>query len=615
MIKYIVKRITLFFKFPLLFSRRGVKILTKSNFDGVVFQRRISFLELPLPFYPSVRLSSGHLPLKKGEEIKKIFIYYNSLIAGLLFLLFSLTTFAQKPLNPPPPKVPNSRINLLSADSLLGVNQNPVVTRQFLGNVSFSHRGAILYCQSATQNEASNTLEAFGKVRIVQGDTLTITGDTLYYDGNTRFARVLGKKVVLTDKKVTLTTRVVEYDIQKNRAYYPVRGVIVQDSSTLRSEKGFYNTRSKIFNYKENVEIVNPKYTITSDSLQYNARTKMAIFKAPTLIKSKDGDIVANAGSTYNTQTQQSNFKGRSKIVNEEYTLIGDTLNFDQKTESGFARGNVELVSKKDKIILNGKVGIRDGKTGLTKILGNALMRNTAERDTLYLSADTLYAYEAIDTLQTKMVKKDTAKKENKMEKLIAFGHVKVYRSDMQSRCDSLLYDLKDSVIHFFTKPILWSKGNQSEADTIHVYMKNRKVNRMYMINKGFVIAQDTTKNFNQIKGRNISVLFNQNSRIDQVIVDGNGESIYYALDDKNKLIGVNRVECSKMNMRFKENQVNKITFIGKPDSKLVPPKELTNDTNRLDGFSWREKEKPTKSEILGVKFAPKQEKVLLPKL
>ena len=526
----------------------------------------------------------------------------------IAFLLISTFTFAQKPLNPPPPPPSGSIIRLLSADSLLGVNQLPFVTRQFLGNVSFSHRGAILYCQSAIQNETINRLEAFGKIRIVQGDTLTITGDTLYYDGNTRFARVLGKKVVLTDKKVTLTTRVVEYDIQHNRAYYPVRGEIVQDSSILRSEKGYYNTRSKIFNYKENVEIINPKYTITTDSLQYNAKSKIAFFKAPTLIKSKDGDIVANAGSTYNTETQQSNFKGRSKIINEDYTLTGDTLNFDQKTESGIAKGNVELVSKKDKIILNGNTGVRDGKTGFTKIMGNALMRNTAERDTLYLSADTLYAYESKDSVQ---IKTDTLTKNKKnegaaakIEKLIAFGNVKVYRSDMQSRCDSLLYDLKDSVIHFFSKPILWSVQNQSEADTIHVYMKNQRVNRMYMINQGFVIARDTAQNFNQIKGRKITALFNDQTRIEQVIVDGNGESIYYALDDKNRLIGVNRVECSKMNMRFKENQINRISFLGKPDSKLVPPAELTNDTNRLDGFNWRDKEKPTKEEILGLKFA-----------
>jgi lipopolysaccharide assembly outer membrane protein LptD (OstA) len=540
-------------------------------------------------------------------------------LAGTLgLLLISFFSFAQKPLNPPPPPPSGSRINLLSADSLVGVNQSPYYTRQFLGNVSFQHRGAILYCQSATQNETSNTLEAFGKIRIIQGDTLTITGDTLYYDGNTRFARVLGKKVVLTDKKVTLTTRVVEYDIQKNRAYYPVRGLIVQDSSVLKSEKGFYNTRSKIFNYKENVEITNPKYTIKSDSLQYNAQTKLALFKAPTLIKSKDGDIVANAGSTYNTQTQQSNFKGRSKIVNEDYTLTGDTLNFDQKTESGFAKGNVELVSKKDKIILNGKVGIRDGKTGFTKIMGNALMRSTAERDTLYLSADVLYAFERKDSLVAKYDTLNQSKKENKsnaakMEKLQAFGHVKIYRSDIQSRCDSLIYDLKDSVIHFYSKPIIWSEKNQSEADTIHVQMKNNKLSRMNLINNGFVIAKDTALNFNQIKGRKITVSFNSETRIETVMVEGNGESIYYALDEKNKLIGVNRVECSKMNMKFKENQVSRISFLGRPDAKLVPPAELTNDGNRLDGFEWREKDKPTKVEILGLTL--KNEKIVLKSL
>ncbi|AFK01967.1 hypothetical protein Emtol_0816 [Emticicia oligotrophica DSM 17448] len=545
--------------------------------------------------------------------LKNVFSSFGKCISLVIVLLIPLFSFGQKPLNPPPAATPNTKINLLSADSLIGVNQQPFYTRQFLGNVSFAHRGAVLYCQTATQNETTNTLEAFGKIRIVQGDTLTITGDTLYYDGNTRFARVLGKKVVLTDKKVSLTTRVVEYDIQKNRAYYPVRGVIVQDSSILKSEKGFYNTRSKIFNYKENVEITNPKYTITSDSLQYNARTKMALFKAPTLIKSKDGDIIANAGSTYNTQTQQSNFKGRSKIVNEDYTLTGDTLSFDQKTESGFAKGNVELVSKKDKVILNGLMGVRDGKAGFTKIMGNALMRNTSERDTLFLRADTLYAYERKDSLivktdSLKLGKKEEKSNASKMEKLLAFGHVKVFRTDIQSRCDSLLYDLKDSVIHFFSKPIIWNDKNQSEADTIHVYMKNNKVNRMYMINKGFVIAKDTVQNFNQIKGRKISATFNAQNRIENVVVEGNGESIYYALDDKNKLIGVNRVECSKMNMKFKENQINRIAFLGKPDAKLVPPTELTNDSNRLDGFEWREKEKPTKEEVLGMKIVLKKE-------
>ena len=524
-----------------------------------------------------------------------------------LIILIGQISYAQKPLNPPPPPVVGSRINLLGADSLIGINQFPYISRQFVGNVSFAHRGAILFCQSATQNESTNTLEAFGKIRIVQGDTLTITGDTLYYDGNTRFARVLGKKVVLTDKKVSLNTRIVEYDIQKNRAYYPVKGEIIQDSSILRSDKGYYNTRSKIFNYKENVEIINPKYKINSDSLQYNARTKIALFKAPTKITSKDGDIWANAGSTYNTQTQLSNFKGRSKIVNEDFTLTGDTLSFDQKTESGIARGNVELVSKKDKIILNGNIGMRDGSLGVTKMIGNAIMRNFSDSDTLFMRADTLYAFEKKDslTIQEKKSNQTTnngVKTEN-MEKLLAIGKVKVFRNDIQSKCDSLIYDLKDSVIHFFKKPILWSTKNQSEADTIHVFIKNNKVYRMQMISQSFVIAKDTSQNYNQIKGRTIQVLFDKTNKMEKVMVDGNGESIYFALDEKNKLIGVNRVECSKMNVHFKENQVKRIAFLGKPDSSLVPPKEFTNDTNRLEGFDWKENEKPTKKDIFGSKF------------
>lgn len=543
----------------------------------------------------------------KNIKIVSVFSSNRFWLMVLIGLLSSFIASAQKPLNPPIPTTPKTRINLLHADSIVGNNQALATSRQFIGNVAFQHKGAVLYCNTATQYELSNTLEAFGNIRIVQGDTLTVTGDTLYYDGNTRFARVLGKKVVLTDSKVTLTTRVIEYDMARNRAYYPVRGVIVQDSSTLKSEKGYYNTRSKIFNYKENVEIINPKYTITTDSLQYNARTRMALFKAPTLIKSKDGDIIANSGSTYNTETQQSNFKGRSRIVNENYTLTGDTLTFDQKTESGVAKGNVELVSKKDKVILTGNRAIRNGQTGFAKIMGNAIMRNGSEKDTLYMRADTLYVYEMMDDSTTMKTQKDTVKREKKMEKLIAQGNVQIYRIDMQSKSDSLLYDLKDSVIHFFTKPILWNPQNQSEADTIHVYMKNGKVNRMYLINQGFVIAKDTSANYNQVKGRKIAALFNEETRLDQVIVEGNGESIYYALDDQNKLIGVNHVECSKMNIRFKENQVKRIAFIGKPDSKLIPPKELTNSANRLDGFSWREKEKPTKEEILGVKFAIKQ--------
>jgi lipopolysaccharide export system protein LptA len=535
---------------------------------------------------------------KDTKTKSKFFLFYL-----LILLAFSVKSFAQKPLNPPIASPPKDKIELLGgADSLVGLSGGDLNLRKIYGKeVTFRHKGAIMKCDLAIQDVLANTLQAFGRVKILQGDTLTLTGDTLYYDGRTRFARVFGKKVVLNDRKSTLTTTKIEYDIPKNSAYYPVHGELIDKESTLKSERGYYNTRTKISNFKESVEIINPKYTVCSDSLMYNGRTKIATFKAPTVIHSKDGDLITDAG-TYNTVTEESHFRGRSRIENEQYTLVGDTLNFNNATESGIARGNVEMLSKKDKVILNGNVGIREGAKGFTKIYGKALMRRINETDTLFLSADTLYSYEAPAEIK---IKGDTSKpKERKLRKLIAEHNVKVFKSDMQSKCDSLLYNLQDSTIHFYKKPILWSGKNQLEADTIHAEMKNNKLQRMYLRVKSFVIAQDTSMNFNQIKGRKITALFDKDSKIENVIVEGNGESIYSALDDKNKLIGVNRVECSRMNLKFVESKVNRIQFTGKPDARLVPPKEITPTEQALEGFNWRVAEKPTRDEVLGKKIA-----------
>ncbi|MFN3848406.1 MAG: OstA-like protein [Spirosomataceae bacterium] len=523
------------------------------------------------------------------------------------FLILSYCGFSQKPLNPPINTGPKTKIELLSADSLVGTNQAGITLYQFFGNVAFKHKGAILYCQQAIQNLTTNTVDAYGKVKIVQGDTLTVTGDTLYYDGNLRFAKVLGKVVTLKDKKVTLKTKRVEYDMARSNAYYPVPGEIIDEDKTLTSNRGFYNTKLKIFNYKENVVIKHPKYTIKTDSLEYNANSKLAVFKTITTIEGKDNEmIVANSG-TYNTQTQQSNFKGRSSVINNDYTLVGDTLNFDNQTESGTAKGNVEFISYKDKVILNGDRMIRDGAVGYTQVIGNALMRNFQEKDTLFVRAEHFHAYEDIDS--TQKAKTDTVKKERKMKKLIADGKVKVFRYDMQSLCDSLYYNLKDSSIHFFKSPILWTKNNQLEADSIWLTMKNNKIDRMYLRVKSFVVSQDTSMNFNQIKGRKITAVFNPSTSLENVIVEGNGESVYYALDDKNRLIGVNRVDCGKMNLKFVENKVNRIAFVGKPDARLVPPKEITNEEVKLDGFEWKANKKPTKNEVIGSKIAIKNVK------
>jgi lipopolysaccharide assembly outer membrane protein LptD (OstA) len=618
---------------------------------------------------------------------------------NLMVCLFSLGFFynfteiqAQKPLNPIQDSGLKSRIELIRADSLIGDNSISR-TQTFLGNVIFLHRGVKLGCEKAIHNQSSNFIEAYGKIIINQGDTLTIVGDTLLYDGNTRFARVYGKQVILRDKKVSLKTTKIYYDLNRDQAYYPVPGAIVQDSSRLSSKEGYYNTKTKYFRYIGDVEIINPSYVLCTDSLDYDTYSKQAIFKTYTTIKSKNGDLSAYKGR-YNIKTKVSAFEGRAKVSNVDYSLEGDTLNFDNIKSSGTAKGNVVFVSFNDSLIVVGNKGIRTGEIGLTKIIGNTISQRVAKNDTLLIASDTLWVFEknkkqisdtrttdstiniSVDSLIISNPKnslyseanlkeninpkpkssilpdlENTVKKEgnskNKpskikksvqipiptdglmpppkmealtaqsdgtlaktdsvtsapkradIEKIIADGHVEVFRNDFQSLSDSLVYDLKDSLIHFFTKPIIWNQENQLEADTVIITLKNNRLRLMELLQNSFVVEVDTVKNFNQIKGRVINAFFDEKSELKTIKVEGNGESKYFALDDQNKIIGLNTVQCSSMQFYFNKKKIKSIVFKGKPESTLIPPKEIILDDMKLERFEWKINKKPSKNSIL----------------
>jgi len=154
-------------------------------------------------------------------------------------------------------------------------------------------------------------------------------------------------------------------------------------------------------------------------------------------------------------------------------------------------------------------------------------------------------------------------------------------------------------VIHFYQKPILWTNDSQSQADSISLFLTNQHLKEMKLRGKSFVISKDSADHYNQIKGRKVWVFFAPDSQLRRVNVEGNGESIYYVMDEKKITTGMNRVECSRMNLFFEDNKVKKITFITKPEAKFIPPKEWTDELQYLDGFRWRDKEKVTLAYLL----------------
>ena len=560
------------------------------------------------------------------------------LLPGLLLL--SANALAQVG-RPPAAGGVADKVELLpGSDSLVGVNIPGQVARKIYNNVRFRQKGVLMYCDLAIQNVTTNVIEAYGNVRLVQGDTINVRGDTMFYYGNSRQANLRGH-VVMRDRKMTLITSQLDYDMLSGIAHYPTPGRIVDKENVLTSREGYYDTRTKLFTFRQNVRLVNPKGTLTADSLLYNSLSRIATFQGPTRIVNKDGVLTAIAGQ-YNTATGISNFQRRATVDTPKYRLTGDSLYYDNVSELGIANGNVIMVAKDRKAIITGEHVRYNGMAGISRVTGRPVAKSLASettKDTLYLRADTLFLFD---------------NKLTNARRLLGQKNVFVYKSDLQSKCDSLIYDTADSTIYFFKKPIVWSQNKyQMEADTMRALLKNNHINTMFLKGRSFVISLDTLRNYNQIKGRTITAYFatkivpatttlaatgkaakkapdatvsirpvaqarprattittpaREETTLDRVIVEGNGQSIYYAVDDKNKMIGLNHVECSRMNMEFSNNKVGRIRFYGRPDAQLVPPKEFTEDTQKLDGFRWREAEKPTKGQVLWLETAPAEQ-------
>ncbi len=288
------------------------------------------------------------------------------------------------------------------------------------------------------------------------------------------------------------------------------------------------------------------------------------------------------------------------------------------------------MTSKAENMHIYGDDGFYDRISGVSKVYGHAYAaRVTDENDTLFISADTLMSVESDDP---------------KKKRLLAYHNVRIFKSDLQGRADSLVYHAADSMLFFYRDPVLWADENQMTADSISILLKNKQISRIYMVANSFVASQDSLKNFNQIKGRKMTAYF-QGKNIHHVYVEGNGESLYFALQEKDKVpdknsgktdslgtknllppkdsvrvkvdstvarndttkiktekitvvSGMNRILCSNMKINFKEGKVNNISFYIKPDATFIPPHELKREDILLKGFLWRGTDRPTRKQV-----------------
>ncbi len=485
----------------------------------------------------------------------------------------------------------NNRVNLLQAASLSsrtfsdgsvirylhGTPNNPVI---------FQRKDLLFYCQQATQNNKSEILKASGQVIIRDQDSLVVTGDYLEYNQTTGSMVVWGKKVTMEDGKVTLITKRLIYNTVTGAAYYYTGGKIYNGTSILTSRYGYWFKQQKLLAFKTNIEVIDTVTDdyMTSDTLRYDLNQDIIYFYSPTFIKNEDLTAQGDYGRYYKTI---GNFysKKNTLIETKDYILKGEEVFYDKVADTSLAIDKVSIYNKENVTTIFADTTHYYGNNNEVFAYGDVLIEEISENnDTTYITGDTLIAI------------KDTI---NNVENIKVFPKVSIFSNNLKGKSDSLVYDLIDSLIIMEKKPILWGDKSQITAKIVIAKLKNKEIDSLFLNEEPFIIFQDTLGFYNQIKGRNMKMNVT-NNEIEQLNVFGNGESLYFILEEDTSLLGLNLVTCSEMTAFFDpKNKIKSILFINKPEGKLIPPHLIEEPDKYLKGFNLYFNEKPLRELLI----------------
>ncbi len=458
-------------------------------------------------------------------------------------------------------------------------------------------------CDSATINRKTNIVEAFGNLHINDNDSIHTYAQNLRYVGADRIA-YLKKNVKLTDKKGTLYTDDLEYNLATGIATYKNGGRIVNEKTVLTSRDGVYYADTKDVYFKNNVHLKDPERDIWTDSLLYNIKTNIATFIAKTRIVGKDGSIITTNSGTYNLATGEAIFGGRPTFSDSTRSAVADKMAYDKKTEVLQLEGNAKFVDSINNITILGGQIFADGKVKSFLATRKPVMIIYRDGDSTYMAADTLFSgLRKYDSLERRMVTQtDTLKKtiviktndaDSSIRYFIGFHHVRIFNDSLQAVSDSLHYSTIDSTFKLFGEPVVWNDKSQITGDTLYVYTQNQKPRRLYVFNNGLIVNKSNEGIYNQIGGRTLNGYFVDGS-IDYVRVKGSpAESIFYPQDDDSAYVGMNRSSGDVIDIYFMKKELNKVKFVNDVNGVLYPIKDIPNDKKELKGFKWMEKRRP----------------------
>ncbi|MEM6800591.1 MAG: OstA-like protein [Bacteroidota bacterium] len=515
----------------------------------------------------------------------------------------------------------------LTGDRLIYFSDTKIA--EVYDNITLTDQEAIL----TTDRMTYQRVEDFGFYEeggeLLNG-TDTLTSKLGYYYPQTKDA-FFRTDVVLMSPDYQLETDTLGYNTETKIANFLTYTKILSEDGEITTTNGNYSTEDKKINLFERSMVQDSSYLLTADSLRYEDTDNMGFALGNVFIQEEDSSLeIRGQYGEFNRKTDESlvtqdpvaiqymdedtlymfadtllSLKVRRPVENDSLSqdslgVPSDSLAMNQSMQDSTQLDSVSVPPKKlvekppsqmkpSSVIpdsafakLQDKSDIETRLDSISEALGKISLRPPDEADSLGTAPP---------------AQKDSV--ENRVFR--AYKNVRLFMNDMQGRADSLVYMFDDSIIYMYQKPVLWADESQVTGDSIIMFMKEGKIDSMWVGANAFLASKEDTVGFNQIKGKEMRAKFKDN-KMYRLHVIGNSESIYFAKneDDTTNIYyeGMNKALAQEMFMYFEDNEIQRIVFLSKPEGTFFPFFEVIFKENKLDGLTWREDERPEKPEI-----------------
>ena len=476
-------------------------------------------------------------------------------------------------------KKSDEQIHLIHSD-ILYKNWHDPRADILVGHVRLYHDGVFLDCDSARFYKEENSFDAYGNVKMVQGDTVTLTSDTLLYDGYEMKARARGN-CVLIDKKTRLESDNLDYDRVYSVGMYLYGGTLYDGENVLVSDWGQLTTTTHEAFFTDNVVLTNPQFKLVTDTLYYYTDTEIARIVTPSNIVTDDGTFIYGVKGDYATKTGEAFLLNRSYIIKDMRKEEGDSIHTDKRTGFSEVFGNAIITDEENYCMITGNYCSYDDSTGTAVATDSAVAYEYSQPpDTLYLHGDTLKMFTY--NMNTDSVYRD----------MHAYHHVRFFRNDVQGVCDSMVTHELDSCTYMYGQPILWNEEQQLFGEEIRIYSNDSTIDWIHVIDQATTIEQVDSVSYNQVESKEMFCYF-INGEIDHNVAKGNVYVDYFMNEDDGTRIGMNYSESTELIIYMENKKVKKI-WMPAATGTVYPDLMIPADKRYLSRFAWFDYIRPT---------------------